>query len=122
MPIKVTGLRELVKGLEEMGTEVTDLKDAFGKISAKAAQLGSSFAPKRSGRLASSVKGSKTKNKAVVKAGGARVPYTHAIHWGWKKRNISPNPFLRRADDAIRPDIVPMIEDGIGSILKEKGF
>ncbi|GGM48441.1 hypothetical protein GCM10012275_19260 [Longimycelium tulufanense] len=57
-------------------------------------------APKRSGRLARSVRAASSTAGAVVSAGrGGRsaVPYAGPIHFGWRKRGIRANRFLYRA-------------------------
>src|SRR5438309_303834 len=91
--VQVVGLRELVRDMERLGVEVSDLKDAFGQIATEAAHLAASFAPHRSGKLAASVRGSKAKNYAVVAAGGARVRYAGPIEYGWPARHIQPARF-----------------------------
>ena len=74
---QVVGLRQAVRDLEAVGVEVQDLKDAFGPIGQdvadEAIQNLRAANVIRTGGLVKSVKPSKAKNKAVVKAGTARV-------------------------------------------------
>jgi hypothetical protein len=120
--VRVEGLNRTVRALQRYGVEVGDLKETFADIAAEGARLASSFAPKRSGRLAGTVRGNKAKNKAVVAAGKARVPYAGAINYGWPKRGIKPALFMQRADKALAPRAVGMLESGLGRAAERAGL
>jgi hypothetical protein len=120
--IHVTGLRELVRDLQSLGVEVADIKSAFGEIAAEAAGLAAGFAPRRTGKLAGSIRGSKAKNKAVVSAGGARVPYAGVQNYGWPARGIAASHYMQRADTAIRPRVVPTLERAIDRLIAQRGM
>lgn len=92
--IVVEGARELRRSLARAGDDMNDLKDAHAAVAAFVASRSKSASPRRSGRLAGSVRGNRAKASAAVKAGGASVPYAGPIHFGWPARNISPQPFL----------------------------
>lgn len=92
--IEVEGARELRRTLARAGHEIDDMVAANAEVSAFVAARAKSAAPRRSGRLASSVRGNKAKSSAVVRAGGARVVYAGVIHYGWARHNIEPQPFL----------------------------
>jgi carbon monoxide dehydrogenase subunit G len=95
--IKINGLREVVRSLNQYAGAVDDMKEANSKISAKVAQDAVSISPKKSGDLARSIKGNRAKEKVQIKAGGTRVPYAGVIEYGWPARNIEAEPYLRRA-------------------------
>lgn len=120
--VRVEGLNKTVRALQGFGVEVQDLKDVFAEIAAEGARLASSFAPVRSGRLAGTVRGNKAKNKAVVIAGRARVPYAGAQNYGWPKRNIKPVMFMQRADAALAPRAVEMLEAGLDRAIGKAGL
>ena len=122
MPVRVEGLNKTVRDLQKLGLEVEDLKEAFSEISAEGAVLASSFAPKRSGRLAASVRGNKAKNKAVVMAGRASVPYAGPINYGWPKRGIAASSFMQRADEVLQPKALQAITDALDEKIREKGL
>lgn len=92
--VYVEGLRETVRNLERFGVEVADLKEAFVEIADQVATEGRRIVPTDSGRLAASIKPAKTKNKAVVRSGSARVPYAGVINYGWPSRGIRAADFL----------------------------
>jgi hypothetical protein len=113
----VSGLREVVRNLEKVGIEAADMKEVFTAIGQMVANQASLLAPRKSGRLAASIKPTKTKNKAAVRGGSARVPYAGAINYGWRKRGIAPSRFLQRAIDANESKAVQMMEDGLDQII-----
>ena len=60
-------------------------------------------APKLSGRLADSIRPHRGRwYRATIKAGNRRLPYAGAVHFGWEKHNIKPNPFLERGAEQIK--------------------
>lgn len=99
--VEVIGARQLRATLKRAGDDLSDLKDVHGQISRLV--IGATRAPRRTGRLAGSVRGSGTKTQAVVRAGRASVPYAGVIHYGWPGHHIAPNPFLIEAAHGTEP-------------------
>jgi HK97 gp10 family phage protein len=102
--IKVEGLRETIKSLQALGAEKSEIVDANLQAAQSLVDAARPMVPVRSGKLAASLRPSKTVNYAQVAVGKAKVPYAGAIHWGWfydrknnKPKNIKPNPFMARA-------------------------
>lgn len=120
--VRIEGLNKVVRGLQDLGVEVSDLKGAFSAISAEGARLASSFAPRVSGALAATIRGNKAKNKATVTAGRAKVRYAGAINYGWPRRKIQPSLFMQRADKALAPRVVPMLEAGLDEAIQKAGL
>lgn len=79
----------------------TETNKAVAKI---AAVRGRADAPRRTGRLAASVRPGATRIAAIERAGNTSVPYAGPIHWGWPKRHIKPNPFMSRAAHETQPE------------------
>lgn len=120
--VRVDGLNQTLTALQRFGVEAGDLKDVMAAIADEGAQLASSFAPKRSGRLSSTVRGNKAKAKAIVIAGRARVPYAGAVNYGWPARGIRPALFMQRADAALAPKAVEMLESGLDQLIRREGL
>lgn len=120
MPVKVNGLKELVRDLEKAGVQVADLKATFGGIASEARSLAAGFAPRRSGKLAASIRSSTAKNYATVSAGGTRAPYAAPINYGWPRRNIKGAGFMQKADAAIRPRVLRDLVLAVDRMLREK--
>lgn len=119
---KVEGLTKLGRDLQALGLDIDDLKGAFGKIAAEGAQLAARFAPRRSGALAGSIRGNKAKNKAVVIAGRARVPYAGVQNYGWPSRGIRGQGFMQKADEAMRPKALSQLEIEINNAIQRRGL
>lgn len=101
--VKVEGARELRSALKKAGSDLqdfTDLNAAIGRyVSARAAAM----APSRTGTLAASIRASKAKSSATLRAGSAKVPYAGVVHWGWPLRHIRPRTFLADAAAVTEP-------------------
>jgi hypothetical protein len=118
--IRVDGLNEKIKALQAAGVDVKDLKKAFGDIAKDAAQRARSYAPKRSGRLAKTIKPNRSKNKAVVRT--APLAYAGPIHWGWPDRNIPASEFMLKAERSIAPTVRPRIDTELRRLMRENGL
>ena len=116
--VRVQGLRETARSLERMGVQVADLKAAFIKIGQLVVHDSKTLAPVRTGRLVNTIKASKTKNKAVVRAGSARVPYAGVIHYGGYN-HITAQPFLTKAVERQEKAAVRVLEDELGRLIRK---
>lgn len=101
--VQVQGARQLRATLRKAGRDLNDLKEAHAQVSAFVAAAAKGTAPRVSGNLAGSIRGNRAATSAVIKAGGARVPYAGVIHWGWPRRNIRAQPFLTDAASSTEP-------------------
>lgn len=95
--LRVDGARQLRKSLAAAGIQLDDLKAAHKELADYVVSV--QRPPVRTGRLAATVRPGATKTSAIVRAGGAKVPYANPIHWGWANRNIVANKWLTRAVD-----------------------
>lgn len=120
--VRITGLREVVRGLEKMGVEVDDLKDAFAPIAAEGAEIAAGFVHSRSGRLAGSLRGNRAKNRAVITAGGARARHAGPQNYGWRRRNIEPQGFMQKADQVLQTRSRVLLEDALNSAIRRSGL
>lgn len=121
----ITGLRETVKALEQLGVEVADLKEVFHPVAARAAGLIKAAAPVGKTKLLSgSIKPNNAKNKAVVRAGSkAKVPYARPLNYGWPKHGIKAMRFMQAADDNLPPNVLAeLVQDGINDLINRYGL
>ena len=95
--VEVEGLRTLRRTLKAAGVSLQDLKEAHAAVAAVVVRNAMPDAPRRTGALALSTRGSGQAGAAVVRAGRASVPYAGPIHWGWPKRHIKAQPWLYEA-------------------------
>lgn len=119
---QVEGLAQKVRDLKALGLDVDDLKDAFSKIAARGAALAAGYAPKASGRLAASVRGNRAQSKAVVTVGRSTIPYAGPINYGWPSRGIAASGFMQKADQAMRPIVLDLLEDDINDKIRKRGL
>lgn len=104
--VKVEGLRELRKALTQIDPELRkELKTINRKSVDPVYRRALTEVPKRTGRLASTIRILGSQRAGQVAAGRKSVPYAGPIHWGWPKHNIAPNPFLERALDQSRNSV-----------------
>lgn len=106
--IRVRGLGRLRRDLRKLGDDLGDLKDANAGAAALVATEAARRAPKRTGRLAASVRGNRAAGKATVAAGGARLAYAGPIHYGWPAHRITAAPFVTDAATATEPLWLPL--------------
>ena len=120
--VRVTGLSTVVRQLKALGLEVTDLKDAFAKVASEGAERIKGHTPRKTGRLAGSVRGNRAQSKAVVRAGRAAVPYAGPINYGWPKRHIAAAQFMQKGDREMQPIAVRELEAEIEKAIRRKGL
>lgn len=104
--VRIEGLRELQQKLEAF-PELYDreLAAIHEAVAIPVARVAADMAPVRSGNLRYTIRATGSKYGGRVVAGGTgfrgglREPVLYAgpIHWGWPRRNISPNRFLTGA-------------------------
>jgi HK97 gp10 family phage protein len=105
--LKVQGLRELTRAMQQIGIPKDAIKDA-GKIAGeKVVNEAKTLVPVRSGKLRDSIRlGATATGKVTIRAGNnGAVPYANPIHWGWFKRFIKPQPFFAKALGYTRDEI-----------------
>ena len=119
---RVEGLTAVVRELRALGLETADLKEAFARIAQRGADRASQLVPRRTGRLASTIRGNRATSKAVVAVGRATVPYAGPINYGWAARNIAPAHYLQRTDEQMQPIALQMLEDEINHQIRARGL
>lgn len=121
----VTGLRETVRNLEKLGTEVDDLKDAFHEIGEVAAGIMRGYIPTGpTGKLRASVRANRAKNSVRVTVGNnlksARgVRYAGPINFGWTARGIRADDFTGDTDKDMEPRTVDLLSEQIGRLINQ---
>lgn len=118
--VRVEGLNRTIRALSKAGADAQEMKalmHSIGMLVVNAAVI-----PNRTGRLEASVRAGKGKTKAVVRAGGARVPYAGVIHYGWPARNIAPNEFLRIALQRQQQAVLSTLNAGLDDLLRKNNL
>jgi len=126
--VRAEGVNSLVRELVALGADVEDLKDAFGNIADTGARIAARHAPVGSGRdphpgqLRDDVRGNRARNKAVVTAGRARVPYAGAINFGWAKHNIAAQNFMQQVDVELGPVAPRMLQESLDDLIRRRSL
>ena len=119
--VKVTGAKQ---GMQ------ADLKGAYRTAASAVEARAKVEAPRRSGRLAGSVKAKGSTTGASIVAGGLKaVPYAGPIHYGWPSRPnkargwrggpIKANPFLTRAANGSVDVVRGLLEQELQRVLNK---
>ena len=120
--IKVEGARELRKALKNVEDGTADLKsvhaDAAHVVELRATQI----VPRKTGRLAESIRSTGQARQGVVRAGKASVPYAGPIHFGWPAHNIAPQPFLYDALDQRATEVIDLYQQRVDKLIKDNGL
>lgn len=117
--ITIDGLDRMQRSMVRAAGRLDDLKVANAAAARIVAEAAALAAPRRTGRLAASIRGSRAVGSAVIRAGGARVPYAQPIHWGWAARHISANPFISRAAQATESQWTAYYQDAVQRVLDD---
>ena len=123
-PIRIEGARELRRSLRHAGVAIKDLKavnksagDVVHDRAAMTSPVGSRTKRARARRLKDTLRVFATATGARIRAGAKSVPYAGPIHWGWKKRKITAQPFISDAARNTEPQWLRLYETHIHEII-----
>jgi hypothetical protein len=115
--VEVEGGRELRRALKGVEDGLADLKATHAKISAMVTPVAQRDAPRLTGALSASIRGTGTAAAAIVRVGGRAVVYGGPIHWGWPGHNIAAQPFLVEAGTETQPVWVGIYESDVQRLI-----
>ena len=96
--VEMRGGSRLASTAAKASREIADLTAGFDGAASELANLAGDAAPRRSGRLASSLRPSRGTGKNTSTLTSPLV-YAIPIHWGRPAHNIAADPFIFRAAD-----------------------
>lgn len=120
--VRIEGLNKVVRSLQELGLDLDDIKDGFAEIASQGARIAAHLVRSRTGRLASTLRGNRAKNKAVITAGRAKVKYAGVQNYGWPAKNIKAQGFMQEADEVLKPIAVRQLENAINRSIHRRGL
>lgn len=133
--LRVTGLRETLKALEQAGVEATDMRDLMHDIGMIVVTDAQRRVPRgASSKLVKSLRAGRGKTKAVVYAGRKSVPYAGVVNYGTpagyvRQTRLGKQRFDRHAThfldaslEAKEKEIFNRLIDGIGKILDKNNL
>lgn len=134
--VRVEGAKELARAFRAAGGATRELSAAYRAIARELVGPARSEAPRDSGRLAASVRGTARATSAALQAGGARLVYAGPVHFGVPRTRTyparkpgalrssgtlgarEPNPFLYRAIDSRRDEVLEAYERNVAEVLR----
>lgn len=135
--VEIDGLNGAIRALRSLGVEAGDLKAPFAAVASEARDVMAGFVDSRSGALARSLRGNRATNKAIVRGGGARVPYAGAVQWGWGRGNaefktgrfaggikgsFAGQHFFEKTDAVMEPRAERLIVEGLEDLISRYGL
>lgn len=115
--VRVQGLSETVRNLQRLGVSADDLKEAFGAISRAVVTESSARVRVKTGALKATIRPARTKNKSVVRAGTAGVPYAGVINYARPGDEFLTGPANENTEEKIRH-----IEAELESLIRRYGL
>jgi hypothetical protein len=99
--VEVRGLSRFRSTLKKAGVDMADMKAANTKAAQIVAREGQTRAPRRSGKLAGSLRPARQVARARVYSS---LVYAAVIHWGWPDHHIKAQEFLVEAAVDTQPE------------------
>lgn len=117
---RVEGVTELARSLDALANDIEgDLGGVYQDLAERGVKAVSSFAPRRSGRLAGSFAAKGGKGQAEV---SSDLIYAGPIDGGWRKHNIAPAHYTRRAAEQLAEQAPAVLDAAIAQAIREKGL
>lgn len=117
--VQVEGAKELRRALKHMNADLKDLSRVHKAAGQSVLDEAREIVPRVSGVLGRSIRLSATRTRASILAGKSSVPYAGPIHFGWRRRNIEPQPFLYDALDRRRQEVADVYGDEVGRLVRK---
>jgi HK97 gp10 family phage protein len=115
--VQVKGDDVLARTLRSAGRDLQDWAQVNASAAARVAQDAQGRAPRRTGRLAGSIRPSSDKTSGTIVAGGGGIAYAKVIEYGSQARNIRAQPYLRPAFQELRDALIGMYDQHMKSAI-----
>lgn len=115
--VRITGLSQVVRDLQRLGVSTDDLAQAFGEISDGVVREAVGLVEIDTGALQATIRPARTKNKAVVRAGSAAVPYAGVVNYVRPGSEFLTRPANENTDEKVRK-----IEDNLADLIRRYGL
>ena len=122
--VDVKGDNQLRTAFKHLQGNVADLREVHREAGQEVESEARTLVPIDTGRLRDTIRlsirlaGSKSSGTQILAGKGSMVPYAGPIHFGWRARNIEPQPFLYDALDNRRDDVRRRYDEGVESLIK----
>jgi hypothetical protein len=114
MSVKVQGVDNLSRTLTAAAADLADLGETNTAAGRLLATRAAARAPRRTGRLAASVRA--TPDRTGVQVGSSLI-YGPPIHWGWPARHVRRQPFLTDTLTDQAPAVLDLYATEVNRVL-----
>lgn len=90
--VRVEGARRLRSTMKRAGVDMQQMSDAHQRVGSIVISASAPRAPRETGRLAGSLRASRTRASAVVRSS---LVYAGVQEWGWPAHGIAEHAFVR---------------------------
>lgn len=105
--VQLKGAGQLAKSLKKAGADMKDLRDLNKQAAQIVAPEAKTLAPKKTGRLA----------KSVRAGNNGKVKYAGVINYGWPKHSIKATLFANKAAKNTEPQWTQVYADAVQKII-----
>ena len=116
--VEVEGGPQIRRAFRKLGDRAEDLTPIHSEIGELVEDRAVDLVPVVTGQLRDTITSKATKTRARIEAGARIPPYAGPIHFGWRARNIEPQPFLYDALDDRRRQVAETYADGVGKMVQ----
>ena len=115
--VKVSGAHQLRRAFDKMGDRAEDLQAVDRNAAEVILRRADVLVPRASGELAATGRIDSEATGARVVYGGL-LPYAGPIHFGWRARNIEPQPWLTDATEQSQAAILREYDKATETIVR----
>lgn len=120
--IQVVGGARLRRTLRKAGADMKDLTRLHrrvGDIIVPRAVALAPLGPEPGGHIRTTIRATAAQRHSTIRAGGKAKPYGPPIHWGWRARGITAQPWISQAARDTEPQWSSEFMDGIVKIIDQ---
>lgn len=114
----VVGGAKLRTTLRKAGADMKQLAAVNREVANIVLPVAKATAPRSSGKLGATVRAGATQKAAIIRVGGAGVPYGPVVHF-WHLGNFKPQPWVSLAAQQTEPIWVARYHAGIERIINQ---
>ncbi|RYQ66078.1 hypothetical protein PG2072B_1516 [Bifidobacterium pseudolongum subsp. globosum] len=115
----VVGQRRFVATMRKAGADLEELRMVNAQAAKTALPAVRARVPRRSGRLAGTLRTGATKRAGIVRAGRKSVPYAGVVNYGWPAHHITGRLFANNGVAASEPQWTRLYEQFVSKTMKQ---
>lgn len=120
--VVVEGGARFRRTLRKTGADMKDLTRLHrrvGQIILPRAKALAPVGPEAGGHISNTIRATAAQSHSTIRAGGKTRPYGPPIHWGWRRRGITANPWITAAAQDTEPQWSHEFMNGIEKLLDQ---